>query len=154
MESEEKSVGFGDLYDFICETLKTNGTVTFTANGTSMLPWIRNGQDRVTLCSLPDNLRPGDVVFYRRKNGDFVLHRLISRNNGAFAFCDDNQFRIERGIKKSDMIGVLSGLERGGSIYDLSSGKYAVYRAFLPCRRLFLRVRYGCGRLYKKLFRH
>ena len=150
MNKTQESVTFADLYQIICKTLSESGTVTFTANGTSMLPFIRGGRDRVTLTALDSDPEKGDVIFYRRKDGSFILHRVIAVKNGAYTFCGDHQFRRETGVERGDMIARMTGLERDGKTIDLQSFSHKAYLACLPLRRAFIRASFLLKRALKK----
>ena len=65
----------------IIEKLDQGGTVTFTPNGSSMLPMLRDGEDVVMLKKPEGRLRLFDVALYKRENGQYVLHRVIDFSN-------------------------------------------------------------------------
>lgn len=104
-----------------------------------MLPFLRGGKDRVTLSPLTRPLRKNDIIFYRRKNGAFVLHRIIACTHKGYTLCGDNQYYEEKGIQKEDVIGILTGLERKGRQKNLSGVSHKIWCFFLPARRFFLR---------------
>ena len=153
MNEREESVRFEELQSIISETLETKGAVTFTANGSSMLPAIRGGLDRVTIETLLETPKIGDVIFYRRKNGAYILHRVISVKDGTFTFCGDNQFIREKGIAREQLIGIVTAVERNGKELDLNSFSAKAYRFFLPCRRFLLRIRHYAGVVIRRLTR-
>ena len=66
-----------DLMPVIRERLEAGETVEFMPRGVSMLPLLRQGRDAVVLSPLPERLRKYDVVLYRRRNGQYVLHRIV-----------------------------------------------------------------------------
>jgi len=61
--------------DTLTEILKSGGSVPLIVTGTSMTPYLRNGRDTVIL-QKTDHLKTGKILFFRRNNGDFVLHRV------------------------------------------------------------------------------
>lgn len=150
MNDKDESVRFQDLYEIISDTLSIEGTVTFTANGSSMLPMIRGGLDRVTIEPLPAIIRKNDVIFYRRQNGAFVLHRVVSVKRDAYVFCGDHQFSLEKGVTRDRMIGILTGIDRYGKRIDLTSPSVRIYCFFLPCRRFMLRLRHCIAVVLKR----
>ena len=142
-------VAFAELYDVIAEKISSGDSIVFTANGTSMLPLIRGGVDRVTLSPLPDRIRKNDIVFYRRRNGVFVLHRVVRvSRDGSFVFCGDHQFALEKGIQPDQLLAILTALEHDGSDFSFTTFSYRAYCFFLPLRRTVLRTR---NFLYRKL---
>ncbi len=95
-----KEAQLSDLIDIIIEKLEMGGTVTFTPHGESMLPMLRDGEDVVVLSKPKGRLHLFDIPLYRRKDGSFVLHRVIDfQRDGSYVLCGDNQFYKERGIK-------------------------------------------------------
>lgn len=69
-------------------------TFSFTPFGVSMLPTIQGGKDTVTLtpCDKPAKY---DIVLYRRRNGQYVLHRIVGTMYKRFILCGDNQKTLE-----------------------------------------------------------
>ena len=61
----------------IKECLAEGKTVKFSPRGTSMMPMIRQGVDSVILSAVPGKLKKFDLPLYQRKNGLFVLHRIV-----------------------------------------------------------------------------
>ncbi len=129
---------FSALYPILKEEIDRGNSFSFTAFGNSMHPFIRGGKDRVTLSPITENLRAGDVIFYRRQNGMFVLHRIIRVTETGFDLCGDNQYWIESGIQPEQVIAIMTKLEKKGLILSPSSLKSRIWRFFLPFRRLFL----------------
>lgn len=78
---------------------RLEATVVLTVTGGSMLPLLAGGRDRVTLGPVPERLRRGEVLLYRRADGSYVLHRLTGfGQDGTLVFCGDRQTEPERGI--------------------------------------------------------
>ena len=119
------------VIDIIIEKLDQGGTVTFTPNGSSMLPMLRDGEDVVMLKKPEGRLRLFDVALYKRENGQYVLHRVIDfSNDGSYTMCGDNQFAKEKGIKDAQIIAVLVGFVHKGEPYSTDSFRYRTYVNF------------------------
>ncbi len=122
----------------------------FFQRGTSMMPMLRQGKDSVQLVS-PKVRKPqkGEVIFYRRENGQFVLHRAIGVDkNGNFIACGDCQVIPEKGIKPDSIIGVLEGFYRGD---DFVSADNAEYKRYVKERMRSRKFRYFKSVIIKKL---
>ena len=149
-----KSATLEDLYPIIEQKMKEDSSFSFRACGVSMLPYIRDGKDLVTLGKIKEPLKKNDVVFYRRSSGQFVLHRIVKiRDDQKFDLCGDHQFRIERGVLPEQMIAKLVRLERDGKQVFLTSRLTTLWCFLLPVRRFFLRILFPVKSLLKPLFK-
>lgn len=138
MNNEIKQVKLSEMFPLIEEKLALGGKVTFYPKGTSMLPLIRQGKDRVTLKKQEEPLRKNDVVFYRREDKSFILHRLVKiLSDGTYVMCGDNQTVFETGIKDNNVIGVMTGVYRGEKFVSADDFSYRLYVRTLPLRRLW-----------------
>ena len=136
-----KEAQLSDLIDIIIEKLEMGGTVTFTPHGESMLPMLRDGEDVVVLSKPKGRLHLFDIPLYRRKDGSFVLHRVIDfQRDGSYVLCGDNQFYKERGIKDSDVIAVVTAFYRKGKPYTTNFFLYRAYINFWYYTRPFRRI--------------
>lgn len=142
-------------YPVIVEKLQSGGTVTFMPNGTSMLPMLRSGKDIVVLKKPEGKLKKYDLPFYRRKNGSFVLHRIVGfANDGSYILCGDHQYALEAGITDDQIFAVVSAFNRKGKSYTVNSLSYRIYVRFWchsrPVRRILAGVKWRVKRLFKK----
>lgn len=152
-KGSEYSIKLEELYPVIAEKLKSGGSVTFKPHGISMLPLIRQGVDSITI-ERPDK-RPtvGDVIFYRRTNGQFVLHRIIGVDKAGYVLCGDNQWVKEHGITENQIIGVMTALLRDDEAVKMDNPQYIRYVKTLGRRRLYLRTKFFAGKVKGKLKR-
>lgn len=143
---QEKSIDLNALVPLMLEQLKKGHTVRFTAHGQSMLPLIKDGTP-VTLVSAPDTLRAGDIPFYRRASGQYVLHRVIRvEKDGTYTMCGDNQSAPERGIRPHQILALAESMDKDGAAVSLSPTAHRAYLLRLPFRRLMLRYRGMTGK--------
>lgn len=124
----KKRVQMAELYPVIQRQLSRNGSVTFTVSGRSMQPMLYNRRDSVTLVSAPQRLKKYDVIFYKRDNGRFILHRIIRvHKDGLFTCRGDNQWEKEYPVRPDQVIGVVSSFNRSGREIGVRSFKYRIY---------------------------
>ncbi len=139
-------------YDETIRTvLDSGGEFRIYPKGTSMLPLIRAGLDSVSLAKPSDSLRRGDIVFYLRDSGEYVLHRIIKAENGFYTLCGDNQLAPESGIENRHIIGVVAKIYRGDKLLPVNSLCCRIYSAMWQSffvRRVYFRLRriFGKGR--------
>ena len=116
-----------DLFPIIEEKLKSGGEVTINPGGISMLPLIKKGRDSVVLEKAPEKLKKYDVVLYRRKSGQFVLHRVVGEKNGAYVMRGDNEFMPEFGIEHEAVIAVMKAVIRNKKYVFKDNVIYRLY---------------------------
>lgn len=151
--SLNKEVSLDDVIDIMREKLESGGTVTFTPNGTSMEPMLRDGKDVVVLKKPRGRLRLYDVPLYRRDNGQYVLHRVVDFcNDGSYVMCGDNQFAREKGIRDDQIIAVTVGFNRKGTPYTNDAILYRAYISVWQHTRVFRHAFRGTKRRIYKLF--
>lgn len=146
------NVNLKEFWPIMKEVIESNGEFTFLPHGISMLPLIRQGVDQVVLVK-PENIKLGDVVFYLRDNGQFVLHRIVKIEKGEYVLCGDNQFTLEYGITDKHILAKMKCFIRDGQEIDSSNKKYQRYIKNLPMRRFKKRVRNFLGRVKRKIFK-
>ena len=126
-----KEVALDDVIEILKEKLDSGGSVTFTPNGTSMEPMLRDGKDIVVLQKPKGRLHLFDVALYRRDSGIYVLHRVLDFDKeGGYTMCGDNQFVREKGIRDDQIIAVLTAFHRKGKPYTVYSVRYRCYVNF------------------------
>ena len=128
-----------ELWPLIEDVFKKGGRFRLFPRGSSMLPLIHPGVDSVLL-EAPSEIARHDILLYRRQNGQFVLHRLMKRENGTLTMCGDNQYALEKGLPESAVLARVCGIYFGENYLPIESGKlrrYAKRRAFSrPFRHL------------------
>ena len=132
-----------DFYPLILEAFQNGNTFTFPVHGTSMQPLLHTN-DLVVLEAI-STLKKGDIVFYRRENKQFVLHRIRRVKKDSFTFVGDHQVKEEPGITMEQCIGKVIAYKKQGreKQYNLNSFKYRMY-TFLVRSKPF---RLFCGKV-------
>lgn len=95
---------------------------------------------------MPERLRRGEVLLYRRADGSYVLHRLTGFwQDGTLVFCGDRQTEPERGIRPEQVIARAVAFERKGHFFTRRAPGYRVYCALWPrlrwCRQAIFHLR-------------
>lgn len=127
-----------ELSEAMSVVLSNGGEISFVTAGFSMLPILRNRMDKVYLKKPDRAVKKGDVIFYRRENGAFVLHRIIGKNSNGYILRGDNQTDIEYGVKEEQIMAYLVRILRHeGKLIKIDSLYYRAYVRFLPLVRFF-----------------
>ncbi len=149
-----------DAIEVIEEVLASGGEFRMYPKGTSMLPLIVQTRDSVVLKrNFEDGAKKHDIAFYRRRNGQFVLHRVMDIcEDGTYTMCGDNQTELEKGIEKEQIIAYVAGLYRKDRYVEISGRAYRTY-VFLWCKMpvrkmcfLFRRIKWKLAGIYRRIF--
>ena len=126
MSENIKKVALEELYPIIKEKLELGGTVQIPITGTSMLPLLVQGRDSVIIAPA-DKIQINDIIFYRRDDGHFVLHRVVGIDDKGYVLCGDNQWVKEYGISDKHIIGVVVEMNINGRIVKTDDKEYIKY---------------------------
>lgn len=96
--------------------LKEDGFCVSGITGVSMLPMLRQGEDRVLLVQPSFPLERNAVALYRHEEA-YVLHRVIGYQNGTYIIRGDNCIGKEY-VRETQIIGILAGFWRGETYYE------------------------------------
>lgn len=139
--NNKKIISLQEIYPIIKEKLEAGGTVQLPITGTSMNPLLYWGRDTVELIKC-DNPKKYDIIFYRRDDGSFVLHRIVGKNDESFILCGDNQVKKEYGITDKNIIAVVKSITRKGKTFSVDKALYKLYvklwTLILPLRNIIL----------------
>ena len=67
-----------------------------------------------------------DVVQYKR-NGQYILHRILRVLPSGYLIAGDNNFIVERDITDADILGVMKRLIRNGKDITMDDPLYRLY---------------------------
>lgn len=124
LKNNQKYTGGKKLEQVILE----EGTLLSTASGISMLPCIRPGKDILHLIYPEKPPEKYDVILYKRRNGNYILHRVMEVNESKYVLCGDNQYILEYGIDDTQVLGILKGFYREEHYVDCKSSRcYRIY---------------------------
>ncbi|MBE6599364.1 MAG: hypothetical protein E7638_07990 [Ruminococcaceae bacterium] len=140
-------VSMGELSPLIREIVASGGKAELTVTGNSMYPMMKHRVSMVRLCA-PHEPKVGDIPLYQRNDGVYVLHRIVGMDEDGYICCGDNQCRLEKGIRREQIIAVVDEFKRTKRWRSCRSLPYRAYawcrRVLRPMRRL---VRAGMRRL-------
>lgn len=150
------TVPMESLAEVIELQLQRGGRANLTVTGSSMMPLFRNRQDSVILRRVEGRQEKGEIILYRRDNGQYVLHRIIGLSPHGYVCCGDNQYEREN-VRQDQLIGVVESFVRKGKSYALSHPGYRFYKAvwvgLFPLRRGYITLRRPLGRMRTRLRR-
>lgn len=115
-----------ELVPLFREQLASGHSVRFSPKGVSMLPMLREGRDSVELSPLPEKLKKFDLPLYQRENGKYILHRIVGVGE-CYTCVGDNQFVLEHGLRREQMIGMVTAFYRGKRRISVCAPGYRIY---------------------------
>ena len=138
-------IHLSDYEELIREVLSSDGEFRLYPRGTSMLPLLRQGIDSVALRSLDRPPQKFDILFYKRQDGSYILHRVKEITDKGLILWGDNHTMLEYGITEENIIGYAARIFRGETELDCQSFRYRLYLRlwqFKAIRRVFLPIAY------------
>lgn len=147
------------------DILREDGILTYTNVGVSMMPLLRQGKDLMVIEDVQNGrdikmgrpLKQLDSVLFRRRNGQYVLHRIMDHgkahaNSTLYRICGDNTCQLEP-VMREMIIGRLIAVDRGAQKgeknnwhIDVESRGYRIYSWIMwglwPWRRVWFPVKW------------
>lgn len=114
------------LMPLIQECLSNGQSVRFSPRGISMLPMLRQGIDSVVLSPAPETLKKYDLPLYQREDGKYILHRIVGAGN-TYICMGDNQFVEEPGVRRDQILALVTGFYRGDTYHSVEEPGYRLY---------------------------
>ncbi len=159
MEFEKRLCDMDELGPFIEESINLGKKVKLTVTGDSMYPLLKSRVDTVVLAIPPKKdgyvvCKKYDIVFYKRDNGRYILHRILKEKDGAFVISGDNETVKEYPVRKDQIIGVVTGFIRKDKFYSPDEIFYRIYAFlwvnFFGIRHILLKLLFKIYRLIKR----
>jgi Peptidase S24-like len=128
---KEVKLSKADLGDLACGVLSKNASFRFQVKGTSMTPFIKDGD--VVVLSKPYSgvIHLGMPVAIVCPPDRFFIHRVVARKRGLYLIKGDNISQADGSFAHSDIIGMVTKIERGGRQVRLGLGPERLLIAFL-----------------------
>lgn len=111
----------------ISDMIKSGYEVPLNVTGNSMLPFLRHDRDRVILSDFKGCAEKGDILLYKRPDGQFILHRVIKAENDKFWFSGDIQNVAEGPVNIDAVIAKVIKAERNGKWILLGDKNWNFY---------------------------
>lgn len=137
------SIHIAEYDSVIREVLESGGEFRMYPHGTSMRPLLRQGIDSVVLEKMKRAPKKNDILFYQRKDGSYILHRVWEVTDTGLTIVGDNQRMLEYGVTEEQIIGYVTRIYRGEKEINCDGLWYRMYLwlwQFMVIRRLVLPV--------------
>ena len=98
------------------ELVEAGKSVQVVISGGSMLPFLAHGRDTIFFEQPKKPLRKGDMVFYQRDSGDYVIHRICKIKPEGLYIVGDAQMEIEGPVRPEQVFAVVTAVRRKGKM--------------------------------------
>lgn len=128
------------IMEEISRLISEGKTVSITAKGYSMNPFIMHLRDQITLGPWKDEqITKGAVVLAKDIKGRFIVHRIIRRDGDTIILMGDGNIGITETAMAQDVIGLMYSVTKKGRTYSVKSLRWRLYSWFwkilTPVRR-------------------
>ena len=126
--------------------------VSLRIAGSSMSPFLCHERDWIYFTRPDRALRRGDMVFYQRDTGQYVMHRICRVKEDGYYLVGDGQTQVEGPIRRDQIFGLIYCVRRKGRKiqpgdfwWEFFAHVWTVFRPVRPvltrCYSLFSRLR-------------
>ena len=124
----------------ISKLVSEGKTVSISAKGYSMNPFITHLKDQITLGPWTDEqIREGAVVLVKDIRGLYLVHRIIKRDGDTLTLMGDGNIGIIETAHVNNVIALMIGVIKKGRTYSVKSLRWRLYSWFwkllTPVRR-------------------
>ena len=149
---EQQTLDTRGYVSLLRDAVREGRTVSMRIVGSSMSPFLAHDRDLITFAAPHRELRAGDMVFYQRDSGQFVMHRIHKVRPEGLYLVGDGQTEIE-GPLSPDHVFALVGrvcrkgrwMQPGDFWWEFFAHVWTVFRPVRPvltrCYSLFSRLR-------------
>lgn len=117
-------------------------------SGGSMTPFLIHRRDSVYFRKPDRPLKRGDIVFFQRDSGQFVLHRILrvhgTEDAPLYDIVGDGQTQVERNVRRDQIFGLVVRAERKGKVLTPKSLWWKFFAGawlrLLPLRPLLVKL--------------
>ena len=135
-----------DIVPIMEEILESGGQCRLKVTGYSMTPILKHKRDSVVLTTAKGKvLKRGDIVFIKRKSGEYVLHRVYKILENGFIMNGDAQTWTEF-VEFDQVIGIISQINRNSKDISVNNLFYKfivnIWMLLRPLRKIIFKT-YG-----------
>lgn len=111
--------------------------------GNSMSPFLVHERDYIFFKQPQNELQKGDMVFFQRANGQYVMHRIWKVKKGMYYVVGDAQQEIEGPIGREQIFAIITKVKRKGKIIEAGDLCWEFFEHIwinlVPARRVLIK---------------
>lgn len=148
-----KVVDTREYVSVLKELVEEGREVSMLIAGSSMSPFLGHERDYIFFKKPAAPIKRGDMVFYQRENGQYIMHRVWKVKNHQYYMVGDAQVEIEGPLERDQIFAVITKVKRKGKWCGPGDFWWEffekVWIRIVPLRRLLVRL-YGIVYKLKK----
>ncbi len=114
LEKTERTVSANKYIDALREITDSGQEVSLTICGNSMMPFLIHGRDQILFRKLEKDPVKGDMVFFQREGGRYIMHRICRVAPEGYYIVGDAQCDIEGPVKREQIFAIVTAARRKG----------------------------------------
>ena len=114
----ERVVDTNEYVAVLRELAEEGRVVSMLIAGSSMSPFLCHNRDYIYFTKPDRELRRGDMVFYQRDTGQYVMHRIYKRKKEGYYMVGDAQTQIEGPLRRDQIFARIIKVKRKGRIIE------------------------------------
>ncbi len=140
----ERVVDTSEYVSVLREIAEEGKVVSLRISGNSMSPFLSHGRDYIYFTKPDRELKRGDMVFYRRENGQYVMHRIRKKRKDGYYIVGDAQTDIEGPVRREQIFALIVRVKRKGKF--MGPGDFwweffeHIWIRLIPVRRPLVRM--------------
>ena len=84
--------------------------------GNSMVPFLVHERDYIYFRKPDRDLKKGDMIFFQRRDGSFIMHRIYRVKPEGYYIVGDNQTVIEGPVAREQIFALITQVKRKGKM--------------------------------------
>ncbi len=109
-----KFVDTREYVSVLRELTEEGKEVSLIISGSSMSPFLIHQRDYIYFKKPDRELKKGDMVFYQRDSGQFVMHRIWKVRPDGYYIVGDAQTVIEGPVRRDQIFALITKVQRKG----------------------------------------
>lgn len=109
---KKKTINTREYVGLLKQLVEEGETVSMRIVGSSMSPFLIHDRDLITFKAPERELKKGDMVFFQRESGQYVMHRIYAVKPDGYYMVGDAQTEIEGPISREQIFAVIIKVRR------------------------------------------
>lgn len=111
-----RQVETGPFVSMLRQLVEEGHEVSLLISGNSMLPFLIHERDTIYFKQPARPLKPGDMVFYQRLTGQYVMHRIYRIRSDGYYLLGDAQQQVEGPLRREQIFALVTKVRRKGKM--------------------------------------